>query len=200
MSVRAKTRESANPIEQATLTVNEKILRECHTLYTDPDKGLIKIAEQFNLKLLAPRKKIVVLLIGNHSAGKSSFINCERTLVAKSERKLGGKGRHDFTKNGFLHPKRVIWIQLYLPGETEDTGYFIEPTISQLHHINTFRTEPVRDTGSGTWPAERSPYVIRAREHGRLNGARMPYVAIYLMLLNGVCRMHYVPRVFQHGF
>jgi len=37
--------------------------------------GLIKIAEQFNLNLLAPRKKIVVLLIGNHSAGKSSFIN-----------------------------------------------------------------------------------------------------------------------------
>jgi predicted GTPase len=37
--------------------------------------GLIKIAEHFNLKLLAPQKKIVVLLIGNHSAGKSSFIN-----------------------------------------------------------------------------------------------------------------------------
>jgi ribosome biogenesis GTPase A len=37
--------------------------------------GLIKIAEHFNLNLLAPRKKIVVLLIGNHSAGKSSFIN-----------------------------------------------------------------------------------------------------------------------------
>jgi len=37
--------------------------------------GLIKIAQHFNLNLLAPRKKIVVLLIGNHSAGKSSFIN-----------------------------------------------------------------------------------------------------------------------------
>ncbi|KAF4523226.1 hypothetical protein B566_EDAN011764 [Ephemera danica] len=37
---------------------------------------LVRLAEQFNLKLLAPRKKVTVLLIGNHSAGKSSFINC----------------------------------------------------------------------------------------------------------------------------
>jgi GTPase SAR1 family protein len=37
--------------------------------------GLVKIAEDVNLTLLAPRKKITVLLIGNHSAGKSSFIN-----------------------------------------------------------------------------------------------------------------------------
>ncbi|PSN44014.1 hypothetical protein C0J52_17226, partial [Blattella germanica] len=26
---------------------------------------------------------------------------------------------------------------------------------------NTFRTEPVRDTGSGIWPPERSPYALR---------------------------------------
>ena len=38
-------------------------------------KGLIHIAETVGLSLLAPRKKISVLLIGNHSAGKSSFIN-----------------------------------------------------------------------------------------------------------------------------
>ena len=37
--VRPRTRESANPVEQATLSVNEKILRECHTLYADPDNG-----------------------------------------------------------------------------------------------------------------------------------------------------------------
>lgn len=37
--------------------------------------GLVKIAESLGLSLLAPRKKITVLLIGNHSAGKSSFIN-----------------------------------------------------------------------------------------------------------------------------
>lgn len=47
----------------------------CQQCFLIHVSGLIKIAEQFNLNLLAPRKKIVVLLIGNHSAGKSSFIN-----------------------------------------------------------------------------------------------------------------------------
>lgn len=37
--------------------------------------GLIRIAEDLGLSLLAPRKKITILLIGNHSAGKSSFTN-----------------------------------------------------------------------------------------------------------------------------
>ena len=37
--------------------------------------GLKAIADKLGLQLLAPRKKITVLLIGNHSAGKSSFIN-----------------------------------------------------------------------------------------------------------------------------
>jgi len=37
--------------------------------------GLIHIAASVGLTLLAPRKKISVMLIGNHSAGKSSFVN-----------------------------------------------------------------------------------------------------------------------------
>ena len=37
--------------------------------------GLVKTAADLDLQLLAPRKKITVILIGNHSAGKSSFIN-----------------------------------------------------------------------------------------------------------------------------
>ena len=37
--------------------------------------GLVEIAKGLGLQLLAPRKKITILLIGNHSAGKSSFIN-----------------------------------------------------------------------------------------------------------------------------
>lgn len=37
--------------------------------------GLITVAESVGVKLLPPRKKITVLLMGNHSAGKSSFIN-----------------------------------------------------------------------------------------------------------------------------
>ena len=37
--------------------------------------GLVKCAGELGIALLVPRRKITVLLIGNHSAGKSSFIN-----------------------------------------------------------------------------------------------------------------------------
>ncbi|GLG92439.1 Protein of unknown function [Gryllus bimaculatus] len=110
---RVKSRQSANPTDQVTLTTNEKILRECHSLYIDPEKGLIKIAEHFGLKLLAPRKKIVVLLIGNHSAGKSSFINwyieehVQRTGVAIETQGFvivtSGKKRESLMGNATLH-------------------------------------------------------------------------------------------------
>ena len=76
MSGRVKSRGNLSAtLDAATTTVNERILKECHTLYTDGEKGLVEIAQNLDLKLLAPRKKITIMLIGNHSAGKSSFIN-----------------------------------------------------------------------------------------------------------------------------
>jgi len=42
MSRRKQQRESANPHEQATLTTNEKILKECFDLYTSQDHGNYK--------------------------------------------------------------------------------------------------------------------------------------------------------------
>lgn len=71
----SKTRTAANSTESIGISVNEKILRECHRLYTEEDKGLIPIGESVGISLLAPRKKITVMLMGNHSAGKSSFVN-----------------------------------------------------------------------------------------------------------------------------
>ncbi|GAB6030000.1 hypothetical protein CHUAL_005692 [Chamberlinius hualienensis] len=113
MSGKIKQKQSANASEQSTLTTNEKILRECHNLYTDPSNGLVKIAESLGLKLLAPRKKIVVLLIGNHSAGKSSFINwyieehVQKTGVAIETQGFtfitSGKKRESLTGNATLH-------------------------------------------------------------------------------------------------
>jgi hypothetical protein len=43
MSGRVKTRAGGSnaALEQATLSINERILKECHTLYTEPDKGTI---------------------------------------------------------------------------------------------------------------------------------------------------------------
>ena len=39
MSGKMKLRASANSTDSATVTVNEKILKECHSLYTDSEKG-----------------------------------------------------------------------------------------------------------------------------------------------------------------
>ena len=39
MSGKVRQRASANTADQAALTVNERILKECHTLYTDPENG-----------------------------------------------------------------------------------------------------------------------------------------------------------------
>ena len=76
MSGRVKSRGTTNAgLASATSTVNERILKECHGLYTDSENGLVESAASLGLKLLAPRKKISIMLIGNHSAGKSSFIN-----------------------------------------------------------------------------------------------------------------------------
>ena len=38
-------------------------------------QGLVTLGNELGYPLLTPRKKITVMLIGNHSAGKSSFIN-----------------------------------------------------------------------------------------------------------------------------
>ncbi|XP_039275469.1 EH domain-containing protein 1 [Nilaparvata lugens] len=67
--------DGKNITETDLSPINAEILMECHKLYTCPEKGLIGIGKEFKLNFLAPRKKVIILLIGNHSAGKSSFIN-----------------------------------------------------------------------------------------------------------------------------
>ncbi|XP_059163178.1 uncharacterized protein LOC131946434 [Physella acuta] len=113
MSGKVKSRASVNAADSNTLSLNEKILKECHSLYIDPENGLVKIAEGLGLSLLAPRKKITVLLIGNHSAGKSSFINwyveehVQRTGVAIETQGFtvvtSGRKRESLTGNATLH-------------------------------------------------------------------------------------------------
>ncbi|XP_063396293.1 uncharacterized protein LOC134680920 [Mytilus trossulus] len=113
MSGKLRQRTSANAADSATQSVNEKILKECHSLYTEPENGMVKIAEGLGLSLLAPRKKITVLMIGNHSAGKSSFINwyveehVQRTGVAIETQGFSfitsGRKRESLTGNATLH-------------------------------------------------------------------------------------------------
>jgi len=114
MSGRTRPAHRVNAaVDLATTTVNERILKECHSLYADPDNGLISIAANLGLKLLAPRKKISIMLIGNHSAGKSSFINwyieehVQRTGVAIETQGFSfvtsGRRRESLTGNATLH-------------------------------------------------------------------------------------------------
>ncbi|XP_069194344.1 uncharacterized protein [Procambarus clarkii] len=113
MSGKVKQRSAANTAEAATVTVNEKILKECHDLYTDPDNGLVAIGTSLGLKLLPPRKKINVMLMGNHSAGKSSFVNwyieehVQRTGVAIETQGFtfitSGRKRESLMGNATLH-------------------------------------------------------------------------------------------------
>lgn len=48
----------------------EQIVNEIDQMYHHPEMGLITIAKWLDVPLLAPNKKINVLLIGNHSAGE----------------------------------------------------------------------------------------------------------------------------------
>lgn len=106
-------RASANSTESVGISVNEKILRECHKIYVDEEKGLISIADSVGISLLAPRKKITVMLMGNHSAGKSSFINwyveehIQRTGVAIETQGFtvvtSGKKRESLLGNASFH-------------------------------------------------------------------------------------------------
>ncbi|XP_062273566.1 uncharacterized protein si:dkey-98f17.5 [Scomber scombrus] len=108
-----KPRSVANPLESAITTPSERILKECHSLYVDSENGLVTIASSLGVRLLPPRKKIIVMIMGNHSAGKSSFINwyaeehIQKTGVAIETQGFtfitSGRKRESLTGNATLH-------------------------------------------------------------------------------------------------
>ncbi|XP_061568296.1 uncharacterized protein si:ch211-11k18.4 [Cololabis saira] len=114
MSGKIKSRNAANADAIAGgVSCDERILRDIHQIYTDPDSGLISVAESVGVTLLPPRKKITVMLMGNHSAGKSSFINwyveehIQRTGVAIETQGFSfitsGRKRESLMGNATLH-------------------------------------------------------------------------------------------------
>ncbi|EDQ87080.1 uncharacterized protein MONBRDRAFT_27581 [Monosiga brevicollis MX1] len=50
-------------------------MQKLQALYNTDHTGLCAIGQRLGLKIHAPQSKVTVLLVGNHSAGKSSFIN-----------------------------------------------------------------------------------------------------------------------------
>ncbi|XP_032092583.1 uncharacterized protein LOC116522086 isoform X3 [Thamnophis elegans] len=109
-----KPREAANPaVGGGTESVTERVLREAHSLYVQQGHGLVSIGERLGLTLLPPRRRVTVMVMGNHSAGKSSFINwyveehIQRTGVAIETQGFtfitSGKKRESLTGNATLH-------------------------------------------------------------------------------------------------
>jgi hypothetical protein len=135
MSSNKKMTTSSNA-DDMVMSVNERILRDIHNLYTDAKDGLVHIAREVNLELIAPRKKINVLLIGNHSAGKSSFINwyieesVQRTGVAIETQGFtlitSGKKRESLLGNATIH----LYPQLKAIGNIEHTLEYVGTEIT----------------------------------------------------------------------
>ncbi|XP_054849507.1 uncharacterized protein LOC129338960 isoform X2 [Eublepharis macularius] len=109
-----KSREAANPAAgSGAESVTERVLREAHSLYVHPGHGLVTIGARLGLTLLPPRRKVTVMVMGNHSAGKSSFINwyveehIQRTGVAIETQGFtfitSGRKRESLTGNATLH-------------------------------------------------------------------------------------------------
>ncbi|KAK9395484.1 EH domain-containing protein 1-like [Crotalus adamanteus] len=106
--------EAANPTVGGGMElVTEQVLREAHSLYVHPGHGLVTIGERLGLTLLPPHCRVTVMVMGNHSAGKSSFINwyveehIQHTGVAIETQGFtfitSGKKRESLMGNATLH-------------------------------------------------------------------------------------------------
>ncbi|MBN3304285.1 EHD1 protein, partial [Amia calva] len=159
---RAKPRSVANPLNQAVSSPGEHILRECHSLYTDSDNGLIKIANTLGVKLLPPRKKIIVMIMGNHSAGKSSFINwyveehIQKTGVAIETQGFtfvtSGRKRESLTGNATLHLYPHFRPLLEFAGLSDYLSAEISTSKQKKFSLVTFVDTPGLVDGDMTYP------------------------------------------------
>uniref|UniRef100_A0A671R529 Uncharacterized LOC107704964 n=1 Tax=Sinocyclocheilus anshuiensis TaxID=1608454 RepID=A0A671R529_9TELE len=152
MSGCKKPRAVANPLESTITSSNERILKECHTLYIDNDNGLVKIAESLGVRLFPPRKKIIVMIMGNHSAGKSSFINwyveehIQKTGVAIETQGFtfitSGRKRESLTGNATLHLYPHFRPLLEFKGVTDYLSAEISTSKQKKFSLVTFVDTP----------------------------------------------------------
>jgi len=90
---RSGFRLAANEAKTLPVDLNEKIMADIYTAYVDDSEappgepricpadlkprkeGIMAICNKIGLPCIAPRRKINVMIVGNHSAGKSSYVN-----------------------------------------------------------------------------------------------------------------------------
>ncbi|XP_046840970.1 EH domain-containing protein 1-like [Xenia sp. Carnegie-2017] len=157
-----RQRTSANAPDKATVSTNERILKECHDLYIDKEKGLVAIAKELDLSLLSPRKKITVLLIGNHSAGKSSFVNwyveehVQKTGVAIETQGFtfvtSGRKRESLTGQATLHLYPHFKELETFPGVVEYLSTEISTSKQKKFSLVTFVDTPGLVDGDMKYP------------------------------------------------
>uniref|UniRef100_A0AAY4BLS1 Dynamin N-terminal domain-containing protein n=1 Tax=Denticeps clupeoides TaxID=299321 RepID=A0AAY4BLS1_9TELE len=162
MSGGRKPRTVANPLESATATPSERVLQECHGLYTDTDHGLVKIADGLGLRLLPPQKKIIVMIMGNHSAGKSSFINwyveehIQKTGVAIETQGFtfitSGRRRESLTGNATLHLYPHFRPPLEFKGVSDYLSAEISTSKQKKFNLVTFVDTPGLVDGDMIYP------------------------------------------------
>uniref|UniRef100_A0A9R1SRZ4 Si:dkey-98f17.5 n=2 Tax=Cyprinus carpio TaxID=7962 RepID=A0A9R1SRZ4_CYPCA len=162
MSGCKKPRAVANPLESTITSPSERILKECHTLYIDNDNGLVKIAESLGVRLLPPRKKIIVMIMGNHSAGKSSFINwyveehIQKTGVAIETQGFtfitSGRKRESLTGNATLHLYPHFRPLLEFKGVTDYLSAEISTSKQKKFSLVTFVDTPGLVDGDMVYP------------------------------------------------
>ncbi|CAG08544.1 unnamed protein product [Tetraodon nigroviridis] len=157
-----KARSVANPLESAITTPSERILKECHSLYVDTENGLVNIASSLGVRLLPPRKKIVVMIMGNHSAGKSSFINwyveehIQKTGVAIETQGFtfitSGRKRESLTGNATLHLYPHFRPLLEFKGVTDYLSAEISTSKQKKFSLVTFVDTPGLVDGDMVYP------------------------------------------------
>uniref|UniRef100_H2ZHA9 Dynamin N-terminal domain-containing protein n=1 Tax=Ciona savignyi TaxID=51511 RepID=H2ZHA9_CIOSA len=174
MAFKGKSKNAAQ-LDNLTLSVNEKILRECHSLYTEDKIGLISIAADIDIHLLAPRKKITVLLIGNHSAGKSTFINwyieehVQRTGVAIETQGFtivtSGRKRESLTGNATLHLYPHLEPLQNRPGVLDYVTTEITTSKQKKFNLVTFIDTPGLVDGDMKYPFDVNDSILWLGEH-----------------------------------
>ncbi|XP_048476683.1 uncharacterized protein LOC125487980 [Rhincodon typus] len=152
MSGFPRHRPSSKSSNSLCLSVNENVLRQCHLLYTDSSQGLVAIAKQLGLRLSAPRNKITVMLMGNHSAGKSSFINwyieehIQKTGVATETQGFtfvtSGKKRESLLGHATLHLYPQFQALEQIEGVTDYLTTEISTSKQKMFFLVTFIDTP----------------------------------------------------------
>ena len=156
------TKKGASNVNDLMVSVDERILKDIHQLYTDPKDGLVTIAKDVGIELLAPRKKINVLLIGNHSAGKSSFINwyveetVQRTGVAIETQGFtlvtSGKKRESLLGNATMHLYPQIKALSEIHNIIDYVGTEISTSKQKQFNLITFIDTPGLVDGDMKYP------------------------------------------------